>query len=192
MPYFNYANLSEEDAYSIIAYIRTLKPIEGSYPDKELNFPLNMIVKTLPIKTYAPKPEVDRSNAVGYGKYLVSISGCAECHTQSIEGEPVKGMEFAGGSEFKLPFGTIRTANISPDTETGIGNWDKDLFVKRFKAFDPEHNDYMSVKAGEFNTVMPWTMYAGMTEEDLGAIYDYLRTVKPVKNQVVKFTPPNN
>jgi hypothetical protein len=44
------------------------------------------------------------------------------------------------------------------------------------------------VNPGEFNTIMPWTMYAQMTEEDLGAIYEYLRTVAPVKNSVVKFT----
>ena len=40
----------------------------------------------------------------------------------------------------------------------------------------------------EFNTPMPWLMYAGMTDEDLGSIYAYLKTVKPVKNQVEKFT----
>ena len=41
---------------------------------------------------------------------------------------------------------------------------------------------------GEFQTIMPWVMYAGMTEQDLGAIYDYLRTVKPVDQSVVRWT----
>jgi len=46
------------------------------------------------------------------------------------------------------------------------------------------------MKAGsmEYNTAMPWTMYAGMTEQDLGAIYKYLRSLKPIKNKVEKFT----
>ncbi|MEO7989105.1 MAG: c-type cytochrome [Chryseolinea sp.] len=48
-----------------------------------------------------------------------------------------------------------------------------------------------NVKPGEYNTIMPWTMYAYMTEQDLRAIYAYLRTVKPVKNSVVKFVPMN-
>jgi hypothetical protein len=46
-----------------------------------------------------------------------------------------------------------------------------------------------AVKAGEFNTIMPWTMYANMTEEDLGAIYSYLSSLPPMENLVVKFTP---
>jgi len=53
--------------------------------------------------------------------------------------------------------------------------------------FDPEHYEVPTVQPGEFNTVMPWTMYAGMTEEDIGAIYDYLMTIKPVRNEVVRF-----
>jgi hypothetical protein len=42
-------------------------------------------------------------------------------------------------------------------------------------------------KPGEFQTIMPWTVYAGMTEQDLGSIYDYLRTIPSVKNKVEKF-----
>jgi hypothetical protein len=102
-------------------------------------------------------------------------------------------MDFAGGMEIKLPHGTIRTANITPDNETGIGNWSKEMFIARFKSF--ESDSAKNIPADifkEYNTIMPWTMYAGMTNEDLGAVYDYLRNVKPVKKMVERYTPSKN
>jgi hypothetical protein len=54
---------------------------------------------------------------------------------------------------------------------------------------DPIKYPPFETKPEEFNTIMPWTMYSGMNDEDLGAIYEYLRTVSPVKNAVVKYTP---
>ncbi len=192
MPYLNFNHLTQEDIYSIVSYIRSLKPIQNEVPETELNFPLNLIVRTIPLKTYTPAEEIDRSNTAAYGKYLVTIASCAECHTQAVDGQPIEGMEFAGGQEFNLgPMGIVRTANITPHPETGIGNWTKEEFVNRFKQNIPDSNStFISVKAGEFNSIMPWVMYGGMTEEDLGAIYDYLKTLKPVYNKVEKFTPP--
>lgn len=192
MPYTNFNQLSQEDLYSIVAYIRSLKPIQNNVPETELNFPLNLIVRTMPLKTYTPAKEVDKSNSIEYGKYLTTIASCAECHTQSVEGQPVEGMHYAGGQEFDLgPMGIVRTANLTPHAETGIGNWTKEQFINRFKESLPDSNSsFIPVKAGEFNSIMPWIMYAGMSEQDLGAIYDYLRTLKPVYNKVEKFTPP--
>lgn len=188
MPYPHYNEMTEEDLHSIIAYIKTLKPIEGTYPDKQLNFPLNLLINTMPIQTYKPA-KLDKSNPVEYGKYLVTMASCNHCHTPSDKGEPVPGMDFAGGSEIQLPFGTLRSANITPDVQTGIGAWTKEIFIAKFKAYDPSIHGYKEVNPGEFNSIMPWSMYAGMTEEDLGAIYDYLKTLKPIRNQVVRFTP---
>lgn len=189
MPYPNYNTMSREDAYSIIAYLRNLRPIENKVPDSELDFPLNMIVKTMPIKTYNPQPVPDKNNSVEYGKYLVTMASCGECHTPTEKGEPVKGMHFAGGMEFNLPAGTVRSANITPDMETGIGKWAKEDFILRFKSMDTDTAKNIPVTKDQFNTIMPWTQYGGMTEEDLGSIYEYLRTVKPVSHQVIKFTP---
>lgn len=188
MPYMNYNKMTKEDLYSVISYIKTLKPVEGKQPEKELNFPLNYIVKTMPLKTHNPLV-IDKSNSVEYGKYLATIASCGDCHTPMNEGTPIEGMEFAGGGEVKLPFGTIRVANITPDIETGIGAWTKEIFISKFKHYDPSLHGERDVKPGEFNSIMPWSQYAGMTEEDLGAIYDYLRTLKPINNLVVRFTP---
>ncbi len=77
----------------------------------------------------------------------------------------------------------------SPDDETGIGKWTREDFIRRFKVQADSSYVVPVVSAGDFNTIMPWTMYANMTEEDLGAIYAYLTSLKPIENKVVKFTP---
>jgi len=189
MPYIGYNNLTKEDLYSIVAYIRSLEPIKNDVPEGSLNFPLNLIVKTIPLKSYKPSPEPNRNNPSEYGKYLVSIAGCFDCHTQMVKGDYIMEKSFAGGREFHFPGGVIRTANITPEPESGIGTWTKDEFVERFKSMDLEKYPPMETSVNDFNTIMPWTMYSEMTNEDLGAIYEYLRTVKPVNNVVVKFTP---
>lgn len=186
MPYLNYNNLTQEDLYSIVSYIRLLKPIENKLPETELNFPLNFIVKTMPIRSHSPM-RFDKNNPTEFGRYLVTIAGCKDCHSKTDKGAPIKGMEFAGGEEFPFPSGTVRSVNITPENETGIGQWTRETFIKRFKDFTDSTKVY-PVGINDFNTPMPWTMYAGMTEEDLSSIYDYLRTVKPVKNLVERFT----
>ncbi len=189
MPYIGYNNLTKEDLSSIVAYIRSLEPIKNDVPDGSLNFPLNLIVKTIPPKSYKPSPEPNRNNPAEYGKYLVSIAGCFDCHTQQVKGDYIIEKAFAGEFEFQFPGGTVRSANITPEPVSGIGAWTKNKFVERFKSMDPEKYPPVKTSINDFNTFMPWTMYSGMTNEDLGAIYEYLRTIKPVKNAVVKFTP---
>jgi mono/diheme cytochrome c family protein len=190
MPYLAYRNFSREDLYSIIAYLRTLKPIKNEVPESSINFPVNLIIKTLPEDYTLVNPEPDKNNPKEYGKYLVTAASCIECHTKSEGGEMVKGMEFAGGGSFEAPWGTITSANITPDKETGIGNWTKEIFIARFKAYNSDEIKNMKMSGHEFNSIMPWSLYAGMTEEDLGAIYDYLRTQKPVRNLINRYSPP--
>jgi hypothetical protein len=98
-------------------------------------------------------------------------------------------MDFAGGMEFKFPNGaTARSANITPEENTGIGAWERAYFVGRFKEYADSTTSHIRMSPNEANTVMPWSMYAGMTEEDLNAIYSYLRTAKPIENEVEKFS----
>jgi hypothetical protein len=94
-------------------------------------------------------------------------------------------MDFAGGFEFPLPAGGVaRSANITPDADTGIGTWSEQQFIDKFKAFQGAPVRSLTPAEQRENTVMPWLQYAGMTTEDLGAIYAYLRTLKPVINRV--------
>ncbi len=187
MPYSHYKYLTQEDAKSIIAYLRTLQPIEADYAESEFSFPFSLILRTIPSEP-EPTANLDKNNNIEYGKYLVDIAGCESCHTPSDKGTPIEGMSFAGGFEIPMETGGVcRAANITPDKETGIGSWSKEQFIQRFKFY--ENNDSLKVNHGDFNSEMPWTVYSTMIEEDLGSIYDYLRTVKPVKNNIVKFTP---
>lgn len=182
MPYMQYSKMDKEDIYSIIAYVRTLAPVENSVPKTSVDFPVNMIIKTLPQPYAGGKKRPSPSDTVEYGKYLTTMADCAGCHTPRGEAE------FSGGMTVKLPGGILRSANITPDKETGIGSWDKETFIARFKFFDSDSAKNIVTDMNGFNTIMPWTTFAGMTREDLGAIYAYLRTVAPVKKNVPKFT----
>jgi hypothetical protein len=188
MPYPLYGKMDDEDIYSVIAYIRSLLPVESATEASEPDFPFNFIMRTIPKKGVPTKlPPVDAG--VEYGAYMVNAGGCIDCHTKQEKGEFV-GQPFAGGFEFQLPGGTLRTVNLTPH-ETGIKDWTRDQFIKRFKMYaDSSYTPHdVDMMGGDFQTIMPWMMYAGMTEHDLGAIYDYLRTVKPVNNVVERWTP---
>ena len=188
MPYKSYRYLANEDLKAIISYLRTIKPIKNDVARSEASFPFSLIMRTIPAEA-SPMELPDRSNSVKSGEYLTHIGGCISCHTPlDDQNAPIAGMTLAGGQEFDLPTGGIvRSVNITPDEETGIGNWDKDAFINRFKYY--ENNDSIFVKKDDFNSLMPWYVYAGMNEEDLGAIYDYLMVQKPVKNAIERFTP---
>ncbi len=189
MPYMHMNTMSREDIYSIVAYLRTIKPIENEVPKGSLDFPMNLIVKTMPIYSYNPPPAPDTSDMVTYGKYLVNAADCADCHTEMSKGEYVKGMMLAGGVPFQMSGGIARSANITPDSATGIGKWDVKQFISFFKAFASDSSANIHVSPYDYNTPMPMTSFAGMTDHDLAAIYAYLRTVKPVYNEVVNWTP---
>ena len=185
MPYLNYGKIDKEDVYSIIAYIRTLQPVKSDVPKAEPAFPFSIIMHTMPAKaafTNKPSP----SDTINYGKYLVQVASCGECHNNKDKGD------FAGGNEFQEPTGTLRVANITPDRETGIGTWTKELFVQRFKMYADSSYKPRKMNPDEVNTFMPWMMYKDMQQSDLEAIYAYLQTVKPVHNSVVKFEKKNS
>ncbi|MBC5993449.1 c-type cytochrome [Pontibacter cellulosilyticus] len=190
MPYHYYNQMSKQDAYAVIAYIRTLKPIKNKIPEAKPDFPMNLIMRTMPLKEDAHTDANTLTNEVLQGKYLLTIAGCAECHTPQDKGKPVEGKYLAGGFEFKFPNGAVvRSVNITPDQKNGIGTWSEDMFVQRFKAYNNTAAANQKVSPEEMNTVMPWTMYSGMKEEDLRAIYKYLKTLEPNNNKVERFTP---
>ena len=188
MPYTGYGTLDREDIYAAVAYLRTLAPVANAVPDSEIDFPLDLIIRTDPKETtFGKRP--DPSDSVALGRYMATAAGCVDCHTkpvwQSGGGEP-----FAGGLEFYFPpTGLFRTANITPDMETGIGYWTREAFIDRFKSMDLETVMDMKVEPGEANTIMPWWAFSGMKRADLGAIYDYLMTLEPVRSEVITFEP---
>jgi mono/diheme cytochrome c family protein len=186
MPYHSYGTIDAEDIEAVIAYLRTLEPIETNLPKSKADFPFNLILRTMPTEarlTKKPNP----SDQVAYGGYLVNAAACADCHTKFEKGDFV-GEKLAGGRAFEFPEGVLTSPNLTPH-ESGIGNWTKEMFVQRFKMYENEHLTSHEVKPGEFQTIMPWVMYAGMKETDLQAIFTYLQSLPPVENYVEKFKP---
>jgi mono/diheme cytochrome c family protein len=182
MPYLNYAKADPDDIQAVIAYLRSLDPIENTIPKAEPDFPMSIILHTIPQKS-EPGSIPDNSDLVAYGAYMITIAACADCHTNEINGKKV-GLPYAGGREFQMPDGSLlRVANITPH-ETGIGRWSEEQFKRRFKHYVDSTYTLPSVNPGEFQTIMPWMMYAGMEEYDLKAIYHYLRSLEPAENRV--------
>lgn len=193
MPYTFYSKMDPEDAKAIIAYIRTLEPIGQVNPDSDPDFPVNLVMRTMP-RPADPVKQPPKSDTVAYGRYVTTIAGCMECHTPKVQGTADMSRFLAGGFEFPIPgYGTVRSMNITPDTTTGIGLWNEEMFVNRFKQYQGmSYKEVPSVAENEFNTVMPWTMFAGMKDEDLKAIFAYLKTVEPVEQRIVRFTPESD
>jgi len=189
MPYPYYGKMDPEDIYDIIAYIRSIPSVESEVADSKADFPVNLILRTMPVNA-TPSKKPDPTDQVAYGAYLVNASACMECHTQvSPQGVIIPELAFSGGRSFPFPGGAMVTSsNLTQDTETGIGSWNEEMFVRRFTQYVDSGYVNPKVPPGEFNSIMPWTMYAGMKEDDLKAIYAYLKTIKPIKNEVVKFT----
>lgn len=189
MPYVHLREMSDEDAKSVVVYLRTLKPIRHSVPQKKIDFPVNLIVKFVPkpLKgpVIAPDPKKDH---LAYGRYLTRIGGCYECHTPHNEKQQLdEARAFGGGWEMRGPWGRVVTANITPHPGTFIARATKDEFIGRFRAFASMDARNAPVPPKGRNTIMPWLAFAHMTDDDLGAIYDYLRSVPPVAQQVNSF-----
>lgn len=190
MPYPNYNRLATEDVLSIIAYLRSIPAQENEVPVSSALFPVSLFLRLTPQPAH-PMERPDPADELALGSYLTNAAGCGECHTRTEKGEKV-GEPFAGGFEFSFPGGSVlRSPNITPSEDGGIGRWTREQFIQRFKMY--VDGGYaapaVDLASGDMQTVMPWMMYATMTEQDLGAIYAYLRTVKPVSGVVERWTP---
>lgn len=189
MPYGHFRELSDDDAAAIVAYLRTLKPQRYEKPKKTLDVPLNFVEKFAPAPLASPVAAPDRNDSVAYGKYLTTIANCRHCHTPKDDKEQsIPGQDFAGGWEMHAPDFRVVTPNITPHPSTWMGKATKEEFIGRFRAFGSYTATTAPPAEPGRNTLMPWISYARMTDEDLGAIYDYLKTVKP-NGQVVNPFP---
>ncbi|MDP6566197.1 MAG: cytochrome c [Alphaproteobacteria bacterium] len=188
MPYDLYAKADPRDVEAVIAFLRTLPAVPTETARAEYQFPVNLLVRAFPAEL-PPGRRSAPEDGPAHGEYLTTLAACVHCHTRFEGGEYI-GPEFAGGREFPMPgFGLVRSANITPDRDTGIGEWRRQDFIARFKASSLAAARTTKLRPGDAGTVMPWWEYAGMTERDLGAIYDFLMTLPPVRNEVVTFEP---
>ena len=152
------------------------------------------------------------ADAVKRGEYIVKSMGCADCHTPNKMGpngpEPDQTKWLSGHpAEMKLPpapapsgpwiasvaatmtawsgpWGTSFTANLTPDKETGTGQWTEQQFV------DTIRSGRHLGRGREILPPMPWPAIRNMTDADLKAIFAYLQSITPVKNRVPDPLPP--
>lgn len=160
----------------------------------------------------APAPAAPAMSAIERGKYIVSTSACHDCHTpakmgpngpepdmdRALSGHPEsikitkplampKGV-LAGGSEtftaWYGPWGVSFTQNLTPDQNTGIGSWDEATFIKAIR-----EGKHMGV-GRPILPPMPWQVYRNWTDDDIKAVFAYLKSLKPISNRVPDPIPP--
>lgn len=149
---------------------------------------------------------------VARGKYLVTFGGCNDCHTplkltsagpvpdlaRMLSGHPhdpklpspdlKPGPWFAataGMTAWAGPWGITYAANLTPDANTGLGIWTEDMFVKAMRT-----GRHMGA-GREILPPMPWRNLGALNDEDLKAIYAYLRTIPAIANQVPRSVSPH-
>jgi mono/diheme cytochrome c family protein len=169
-----------------------------------------------PLVTKEPAKSPD-AHLVERGAYLLMIGGCNDCHTPKIFGpegmsfdlereymghpateklpdvpEGVVAMDGWGFisnhnlSAFVGPWGISFAANLTPDKETGIGSWTEEMFIKTLRT-----GKHMG-EGRDILPPMPWFNLAEAKEEDLKAIFAYLKSVKPINNPVPQPIPPQH
>ncbi len=172
MPYGDYKNLSDEDLASVVVYVRSVPPLRNVLPKSKVIFPVNYLVRGAPepINQTVPQPATDQ---LSRGKYLVKL-GCG-CHN-AVEKLPYAGGEVLGG-----PWGTVTSANITPDA-SGISYYEEATFISAMRT------GY--VGARKLNSIMPFGNFKNLSNDDLKAMYAYLRTLAPMKHRVDNSLPP--
>jgi len=114
--------------------------------------------------------------AVDRGRYLAALGDCVVCHTRKEAGAP----PFAGGLALHAAPGTVYSSNITPDKETGIGNWTPDQFHRAL-------HEGIAADGRHLYPAFPYAYFARLGRADSDALFAYLRTVTPVR-----YRPPPN
>jgi mono/diheme cytochrome c family protein len=171
-------NLSDEDLTAVLSFLRSQDPVKNKVPDNNFNL-IGKAVKAFLIKPVGPDgpiaASVKQDTTAEYGYYLSHyVTNCRGCHTnRSLMTGAYTGPDFAGGLKFESADGSYCvTPNLTPDKETGrIAGWSQQQFIDRFR-----------MKRIISTSEMAWDQFRNMTDDDLKAIYQYLISLKPIKN----------
>ena len=188
MPYEAYSGMAQQDLKALVAYLKTLKPVKKATPDLKTWAPL---VRSVAVPVYlkvfgqwssspaqAPKSGVER------GRYLANhVSICGDCHTpRNSIGVQNRSLYLAGAGAKDGPLGE-EVPNITPDKETGIGDWKReDIAELLLTGTKPDFDNVQ----GLMDEVIQGTPhgYKDMQREDALAIADYLKSIPPIKNNI--------
>jgi mono/diheme cytochrome c family protein len=181
--------LSDEDLYSIVAFLRSDDPLVAADPaDPPGVTRESFLVKVLARVAFGPLPMPKQkiepppaSDAVAFGRYLVVGFDCFGCHSADFKtmnvAEPEKTPGYMGGGNKlnDLMGGIVQSANLTFDEETGIGKWSEEDFVRALKrGFRPDRRPLR----------YPMVLCPDFTDDEAKAIYAYLRTVPKIKNAI--------
>ncbi|HEX8107640.1 MAG TPA: cytochrome c [Kofleriaceae bacterium] len=179
MPFMPFTDMSDDDLAAIVSYLRSQPPIDHPVPASNYNM-RGRAARAFLIEPRGPtgpiRAHVGRGPTVEYGQYLAnSVANCGGCHTKSNRRTgAAEGVSFAGGStvDSRTSPGTkFVTPNLTPDPKTGhIYAWSEDVFVARFRTAVPTASP------------MPWGNFKNLSEDDLRALYRYLRSLPPAKH----------
>lgn len=187
IPYMLRPNMADEDLNDIIVYLRSDDPavaaadttIGISHLTLIGKMAMNVMAKPLPYNNNIKRPP--ESDSIAAGRYLVDNIGCFHCHSKSLtklnylSPEQSKGY-MAGGMKFKTPQGVeIYASNLTPDRQTGIGNYNRPQFRKAVKNGESIH--------GKLYPPMP--KFEKLSDVDIDVIYAYLRSI-PAKYHKVQ------
>jgi mono/diheme cytochrome c family protein len=182
MPYANFKRMSDEDLAAVITYVRALDPVRRAQPASRIPFPVSRLINAVPEPIDGPVPPPDLSTAEERGEYLVTMASCADCHsTMNDQGQFLPGLAFAGGNLFQYEGRpAVAAANLTP-SPNGIPYYTEELFLETIRTG--------RVRERKISDVMPWGHYRGMTDDDLKAIFAYLKTLAPVDHYVDNAAP---
>jgi len=185
MPFEAYSGMATDDLTALVAYVRTLKPVRKPTPQLKSWMPFTRsLAVPLWLKVFgrfssaaprAPQTGVER------GRYLVEhVSLCGDCHTpRNFIGVPNRALYLAGADEKHGPLGEA-VANITPDKESGIGEWKReDIAELLLTGNKPDLDNVQGLMAEVIKQG-----FENMTRQDALAIADYLKTIPPIKNKV--------
>lgn len=182
--------MADEDINAIISFLKSNDPMVMADDTPDHPTKPSILTKFLCRVAWKPFPlPVDKiempdpSNSVEMGRYLAHNLDCFSCHSADFKSNdfltPVNSKGYFGGGNkpLNLEGEVVLTANLTPDEETGIGTWTREKFIKAVKS---------GIKEGEPALAYPMMPYSQLSDEEAGAIYDYLRTIAPIKNKVVR------
>lgn len=178
MPYWNFRFINDEDLASIVVYIRSIPAVHNPLPKR--NLPAEPTTE-LRADMIPPLPP-DASPLVRRGEYLAHIGNCTACHTPiDRDFHALPGMLFGGGRLFVRPWGTVASANLTQDP-SGIKYYDEAQFLRTIRTGH--------VGARALNVTMPWEFFRHLSDDDLKAIFAYVRAIPPVQHRVDNTEPP--
>jgi mono/diheme cytochrome c family protein len=177
--FMSYNAMNDDDIAAIISYLRTTPPVRNVVPQHDYNLLGKELMRFL-VKPVVPTIQnIGPDTTAVYGKYLAyNVMNCNGCHTKRGSRGEFIGEPFAGGYSWKLDDGTYTSANLTPDDSTGrIAKWPQDVFIRKFRAARTLQN-----------SPMPWDAYKILTDNDLKAIYKFLKQLPPVYNEIATYS----